>query len=895
MASALAYVILGRADAAAGAARDLLSFSGSLPSLKPDFYAQLAQLQPMPGADGELQPALALLPFDEQRMLLVYCQPAADGALVEHYVLLPPGTAPQAAVLPDWLSRLPPPPSDIDMTVMTMPVPEARLPDADARGQNLAWLLAQLPDSDLNGALNLLDKLIGADGLRIVHFPADFETRLALLAGMQALLPGTLAASLSFATSQPLHCQYPLQLKFAEDTADGDALDWNELGHSLPAPEHAYIDLLRQWWQGDASALTAQIQRLATLLAPADADMSDALAQLAERWRLDRQVAAGGGELDTHDLLRALDGDAPPLRELRRQYFERLLHKALHKRDAAAGKRVAEEMQRDDQLESALLRLLDGTLEDQPDAVYVFIRNRLRHLGIESGWITRLARAARSSLDVAIEDGDGGTLARWLEHIAHEPQAYELDGALRDSIIAARARAYSDGLLGGQLILIAARRCPDLVADMLADKTFMAALDADVRAALQSPSQDSLTRLVDRGAEICLLALRRGMDGANETLASLAMARRLWALAEAEQRINLPADCQPLALIEQLMTRASHQLTDEALDYLFGRVLAGGDRDLIAAAAQHLAQRGELFPRLTRCLEGAALPPDEAQAVMRAVAALPDAPPQAVIDAYFSLLEQYRWDAAARHLMESLARLLMKHSGAQVPSPRLWQLYESCQALEMEGGCRVAIARLLRDYGEEDDASLVVEGMARICGQVAANKSLHELVDAWWREYAQSLALAQLQRLERELDAQRGMSPQKQILKTALAMRRWLHSRDAAAFAAAIDTAFTIVEQLADAFDSAPGELDARAIRREVDALGEALSSEQRHILATNLRNLALRITQMAEKRSKPSLIRSDDSIDWQLTHGEASPQGSVDMMKWVAGYLDGAHADEEN
>ena len=51
----------------------------------------------------------------------------------------------------------------------------------------------------------------------------------------------------------------------------------------------------------------------------------------------------------------------------------------------------------------------------------------------------------------------------------------------------------------------------------------------------------------------------------------------------------------------------------------------------------------------------------------------------------------------------------------------------------------------------------------------------------------------------------------------------------------------------------------------------------------------------MAEKRSKPSLIRSDDSIERQLQHGEANPQGSIDMMKWIAGYLDGAHPISED
>ena len=122
-------------------------------------------------------------------------------------------------------------------------------------------------------------------------------------------------------------------------------------------------------------------------------------------------------------------------------------------------------------------------------------------------------------------------------------------------------------------------------------------------------------------------------------------------------------------------------------------------------------------------------------------------------------------------------------------------------------------------------------------------------------------------------------------------MRRWLHSRGPAELAQAINTANIMLEHITEAFDGANlSETDPRTIRREVDELSGDLSSEQRHILANNLRSLATRVTQMAENRSKPSLIRSDDSIDRQLMHGEANPQGSVDMLKWIAGYLDGAH-----
>ena len=898
LAAALAYVILGAADEAAGTARSLLSFSGALPSLKPAFYADLAQLQPMPDADGALQPALALLHFDDERLLLIHCQPKRDASgLTEHHVFLPLDAAPQAAVISDWLRRLPPPPSDIDMTVMTMPLPAINPPSANMRGQSLDWLLSQFAADNLDSALSLLHLLMDG-GMRIANFPTDFSRRLSLVAGLQALLPGSLAARLSYATHAPLTCQRPLQLAFVDDDAadESDLLDWQARDSLEAAPSQPYLDLLRGFWDGDAAALAKEILRLDTLVARPDADLPDALDALVSRHELDRQVASGDGEVETQALLEAVDGGAPTYGETRRQYFLRLLHNALNERDAAAGRRVAEEMQRDAQLQSRLLGALDSALEDQPDAVYVFIRNRLRQLGIDAGWIARLDTAARSSLEVAIQDGDGGTLARWLEHIAHEPQAYALDSALREGILSARLRAYADGELGKRLILIAARRSPELVAVLLGDVALIGALDNQTRLALQSPTADNLQGLTDGGAEIWLLALRRGLDSAGEAQVTLELARRLWALADSGERVNLPADYQPQALVTRLMTADSPLLREEALDFLFGRLIAGDDGELIADCLQRLSERGMLFPRLTQTLERVSPPPAQAQAIMQTASALPDAPPNALIDAYFSLLDHYHWEPQAQRLMVALARLLAKHQDAKAPDRHLWKLYESCQALELEVGCRVAVVHLLREYGEAEEPPEVVQGLARVCRQTASSKTLQELVDAWWRDYAQSLALPQLQRLEREMASQRGLETQKQILKTALAMRRWLHSRSAEEFADAIDVAFTVVDQLVDAFDGEPPlEIDARAIRREVDALGGDLSSERRHILATNLRNLAQRITQMAEKRSKPSLIRSDDSIDRQLTRGEAQPHGSIDMMKWLAGYLDGAHAPDDD
>ena len=543
------------------------------------------------------------------------------------------------------------------------------------------------------------------------------------------------------------------------------------------------------------------------------------------------------------------------------------------------------------ELESALFARFDELLEEQPDAVYVFIRNRIIHLGVDELWIPQLHRAAEKSLEVAIQDGDVGTLAGWLELIAHEPLAYKLQEILRAGILAAAERAYRDGELGIQLILIAARRVPDIVDDLYDDEALIAALDDNVRAALQSASVETLDALIDEKPEFFLLALFHGVNTSDELLVTAASTRRLLNLANAKRRAELPAVYRAPALIRHLATQASHQMTDEALDIIFRHVIDGDDRKLMADTVRHLADHELLFPRLGDALQRDSLPLDKVLSIMNAVSGTDSAAPREIVDTYFDLLDYYQWEPQTQRLMEALTRVMAKHHEVQVTYRHLWTLFGACQELQIEGATRVTVSQLLTQLAAEDDLKTVVDGLARICRQIAFSESLQDAVNNWWREYTHDCALPQLQRLQRELDAQRHMEAQKHILMTVLAMRRWLHSRGPAELADAINTAFIMLEHITEAFDVAHlAETDPRTIRREVDVVSRELSSEQRHILANNLRNLAIRITRMAERRSKPSLIRSDDAIDRQLMHGEANPQGSVDMLKWIAGYLDGAH-----
>ena len=53
-------------------------------------------------------------------------------------------------------------------------------------------------------------------------------------------------------------------------------------------------------------------------------------------------------------------------------------------------------------------------------------------------------------------------------------------------------------------------------------------------------------------------------------------------------------------MIRLLATRASHQLTDDALDLHLRHVMLSEDRELLVEATSHLANRDVLFPRFKR-------------------------------------------------------------------------------------------------------------------------------------------------------------------------------------------------------------------------------------------------------------------------------------------------------
>ena len=861
---------------------------------------QLA-LEPMTLGDKSRAPALAIAKSDSERAMLVYAwspdgtPDGTDASPRYQYLLLPYDLLrTQKAGLERLLENLPLDLAQLGDSGAAFALPDSS--DAVAKGSENRFgaTLNQLLGQDSELALTLAGALLHKRKLMIRNFPADFQQRLDLVTGLRGLLPGAASAKLTFATMDLQTQLEAPHIVFSDKDDDTGywTLDWKDPEAAAAVRNHPYIQLLSEWWQAGSATFASRIDSLAWLAAEAigDGDLSAELAAVAERYSLDQKIMTADA-LETSAMIGVLSGAAPPMGDLRVRYIRKLLENALRNRDGLAGKRVAEELEQDKRLEAELAGLFDEMLASQPDTVYVFARNRLNHLGLDDKWIPRLQAAARDSLEVAIEEGDAATLISWLELIAHEPLSYQLQDILRDGVLSSIARAHDNGELGIHLILIAARRLPDITDTLYEDEALIAALPAKMSHALRDNTAAALEPLIEESAEYFLLALFHGIETSDAQLVTIASVDYLWTLFASEQRVELPVIYRPPAMIRLLATRASSNLTDTALDLHLRHVLISDDRELLVEAASHLAKRGALFPRLSALLEEDDFTLEQVLSILNAVSGVDKVAPRETIDAYFGMLDFYDWEPETQPLMEALARLISKNQSLHVSYRHLWKCFDSCSGLQLETATRATVMHLFQQFEAEEDIPLVVEGIERIWKHGNWSRGLLNTLYDWWREHTHSCALTQLQRLERELEAHRHLEPLKQILSTALAMHRWMPDRDPANFAHAINVACALVEHISDAFDHTHlTDIDPHTVRRELAFVRDDLTADERHILANNLRKLAHLMTEMAENRSKPSLIRSDGSIDRQLNLGEAKPHGSIDMMKWVAGYLDGAH-----
>lgn len=899
------------------ASSQLLGLSATLSAADAAGWRALVNLDAPPGEPGGavgvfsgpgrgFLVARAVTAGDTDTSPLIECLAVPSGALAR----AAGGLEPLLALL-----DAPPPLPDAPFTAQVpLVLPACELPDlppwtADERLAAFQTLLADYASGDFLTALSLLGAALDERGLLVAGWPGGWRGRLRLAQGLMALLPALARAELTFSTDAANVSAPAPRVIFAAAAGDtprrvaglpAAVLD----DDTLLAP---YITLLADMWTGDPESYLTALEELdsaAEHLLSGGVHFAQGLVKVAGRVELNHRVLANE-HVPPEVLKSVFTGPLTLPPALRRRYAERLLAHALDARDTEAALIVALQMDANPALDAALGRALDDALKTQPDAVYVFVRARLSDaMEASERWVERLRTAAAAALEVAVSDGDETTLANWLKLIAREPASYRLRGVLHQSILAAQARAHDDGELARLLLGLAVKHDAEALETLLTDPALLAAIPENLGLVLRDYAGDPLFTLRARGPEMFAVALALAAEARAAQQFTPAVNEEVWRLYTAGPALSLPPRYQPDRIVESWAATGADWLPTAALEHLLKLILADGHDALFAQLAHGLAAQGSLAPLLPAALQASQRSPGDILTLVSQLVSAHDLSQQAAVGVYLELAALREWRQTALPLVEQVVRLIQQNPALDIPPESAWNLLEMAARTRAEAVARAAARQLCADAealdaasGQEADTALV-ETLARVTEQLQWSHAARQYVLGWWRDFVRRQPIAHLTRFDKHLEGRRGLDDARSVLQTTLAFRRMLGKRSWQAFASDLNTAFAVLADLAESFEPSPRRpfsFDQDTIRAELDAHTGALNEEEERILARNFKELALMIGEMGDRRTRASLIRRGDNVDRHLMTGEQQPAGAVDVMKWMAGYLDGVQSGHED
>jgi hypothetical protein len=765
----------------------------------------------------------------------------------------------------------------------------------DRRAALFRQILAYLPHERV--ALSLLGAALSERGLLIRGFDGDYWARAEVVQSLMMLLPAPARCELTFSTHVTEHDPTNARIVFGENLKDSGRWLADFDAGEFPGDEvlqSPYVQHLARLWLDDVGAFIAALKPL-ELTAPylmANSSLEEGLVRVVERYELDKQVLAG--ETVPSDTLKyVLTGEVPLNGELQLQYAESLLLRALHERDTQAAAIVARYMDEHPEVDAALNEILNESLTSQPDSVYAFIRARLAE-GIDEHWLPRLKAATVSSLQVALHEGDSDTLWNWLKLIAREPAAYQLTDVLHEGILAAQQRAHIDGVLGCQLIALAVKRDIKAIDLLLEDDEFMAQLpDEPLGLALREYDAQAIAELPAQGRELFLVALARAARARIGEVFTPAVIQNLWEIYANGYTVNLPPHYQPDSIIGEWVERGVDWLAQPSLETLLTLILASNRDDLFYHLTHHLSNHEVLFPMLATVLQNSGRSVTDILGLIGQVVTAGDMTQQQAVNTYIALLAAWEWRRDALPLVEQLARIMQQSNNLVITSEVCWHLMDIAAETKNELVARIAAKRLL-DHLQTQPEPELVDQLLRMFNLTQWSSLIRQKLMDWMRQFARTQPLINLQQLDKAMEGKKPLEDARNIVQTSIALKKMLGKRTLDDLAGEISTTYTILQALVDSFDPSPKqplEFDQETVRGELAVRQDELTPEKRKLLAKNLKELALLITEMADNRSKTPLMRREDEFERQIMTGEQQPQSAIDTLKWLSGYLDGAQA----
>jgi hypothetical protein len=464
-------------------------------------------------------------------------------------------------------------------------------------------------------------------------------------------------------------------------------------------------------------------------------------------------------------------------------------------------------------------------------------------------------------------------------------------------------RAWEDPELARALLVLAIRRDPLALETLLHDYSTIAALPPALGQALQAHEGDPMAILQSYGGEVFLVALSLAADARKSDLFTPPALEQLWAFYTGAVACAVPQPHTPERIVSALVDQYPIWLSESALAVLIRQLLSERADELFYRLAHHLKDEPYFLTLLIDGMNASGRGIGEFMPMITQMIASYDLTPQNAADLYVGLLDGLDWRNAAQPVMAQLARTMQGHPELTIDTDAIWRMLTVAADLKDESITRVALRHLTAESEPVEDEGELIDTLSRLFNLLAWSSAARAQLIAWWRGFVRAQLPARLNRLDKALierlgEGKRPLDDLRMILQSVIAFRKMLGQRTMSQFADDLDAAFDLIQGLTDSFDPSPRRpfsFDPATIRAEIDTRKEELSPQQLQIFANNLKELAQAVANMAEQRSKASLIRRGEDVDRQLMSGEQQPHSAVDVMKWMSGYLTGAQEREDD
>jgi hypothetical protein len=399
------------------------------------------------------------------------------------------------------------------------------------------------------------------------------------------------------------------------------------------------------------------------------------------------------------------------------------------------------------------------------------------------------------------------------------------------------------------------------------------------------------------GNGLFLAALGRAAQAGVGHLFTVESTAKLWELVAERQPSGTPPEFQPETIIYTLIGHGADIFTPEVHRLFISDLLAQDNPAFFLRLVATFSAQKKTFATLVSLLE---TNPRSIQDVLDRTGQAVGAESlnfQEAADLYVLLLAARDWHKSMLPVAEQLARMLHQ-PGVEIAPEFLGPLLDMGSEARNELVTRAVVRRQILTLETLEDDGLLLENLRLLVSQVQWSGLIMQFILGWWRGFTRAQPLARLQRLDQGSEGKRALDEMRAIVQSLAAIRKMLGQRTLQELADEVKAAYSVLEDLSEAFDPHARRLvgfDQHVIRVELDERAEEVSPHERKVLANNLKKLGQLIVTMSDNRTKKNLMRrSGEDLDRDLMTGEQPPTSGIDTMKWLAGYWGGAQNRDE-